>query len=183
MRRRFAWRCPIETTPALTWMLNRRCRPPRRSIFPPLRETGNAEEARRGRAERRGGERPATADDPPPPAPVQDYPPLTASPVTWTPAPPVTGPLPAEAHAGPGDQLYHNAAQDYYTEAAVGGSRGQRHAGASGIPLAGPHPPVWHGGHTLQAVGSRGGGDSPEFVAGLQPVQGSYASPRRGRRR
>ena len=69
---------------------------PRRSIFPPLRETGNAEEARRGRAERRGGERPATADDPPPPAPVQDYPPLTASPVTWTPAPPVTGPLPAE---------------------------------------------------------------------------------------
>ena len=68
---------------------------PRRS-FPPLRETGNAEEARRGRAERRGGERPATADDPAPPAPVQDYPPLTASPVTWTPAPPVMGPLPAE---------------------------------------------------------------------------------------
>ena len=70
--------------------------PQRRPIFPPIRETGNVEEARRGRAERRGGERPATADDPPPPAPVQDYPPLTASPVTWTPAPPVTGPLPAE---------------------------------------------------------------------------------------
>ena len=29
----------------------------RRPIFPPIRETGNAEEARRGRAERRGGER------------------------------------------------------------------------------------------------------------------------------
>ena len=66
--------------------------PQRRPIFPPIRETGNVEEARRGRAERRGGERPATADDPPLPAPVQDYPPLTASPVTWAPAAPVLGP-------------------------------------------------------------------------------------------
>ncbi|CAE7845005.1 unnamed protein product, partial [Symbiodinium necroappetens] len=66
------------------------------NVFPPIRETQNAEEARRGRAERRGGERPATAEDPPPPVPVQDYPPLTASPVTWVPAPPVMGPLPPE---------------------------------------------------------------------------------------
>ena len=64
--------------------------PGRRSIFPPI-VADNA--AHRGRAHRRHGERPATADDPAPPAPIPDMAPLEARPVPWTPAQLLTSPL------------------------------------------------------------------------------------------
>ncbi|CAE7627919.1 unnamed protein product, partial [Symbiodinium microadriaticum] len=67
--------------------------PGRRSIFPPIVADNARDAGNRGRAHRRHGERPATADDPAPPAPIPDMAPLEARPVTWTPAQPMTSPL------------------------------------------------------------------------------------------
>ena len=176
--------------------------PARRSIFPPI-VADNA--ANRGRAHRRHGERPATADDPAPPAPIPDMAPLEARPVPWTPAQPVASPLssvpstpglfppvppltpvsqsraPSPCTSAGGDYNDGTDDKDYHSEAPFPGHQGPLPHAARCIPIAGTHPPVWDG---RAAVDQRRDRRNPaEPPRGLPPIQRSHACSGGGRRR